>query len=359
MSAAHVRGVALVVALACACADTVPLEPGVARDGGAGVAAPDSGLDPRDLAWVRPLAEATCARELRCAPVDLIRAHGEEQDCIDDLVERWAPEAEQRAAAVGAGRAERIEGALESCLGALAEAPCTGGDTAEVCTLFRGRVAPGSGCRIDAECRGGYCEDGGDRCGQCRAYGRSCCERPGFGCFDHDPCAPGQLCSFDTCVVARGEGEPCGTEDGACRAGLVCWGQPLVCQALGREGEACIGTGAGFDTCDRGRGLSCVAERCVQGRVAPTGDVCGGPSVAICTPGSYCDESGLTCEPVRAVGELCTDRSRCARGSRCDVNTGVCRALLGPGEPCVEWLCRPGLECVGGACAELTWEACP
>lgn len=354
VSAARARSLAAAFALLCACADTLPLEPGQPRDAGpgdAGAAPPDSGLDPRDLAWVQPLAEATCAREQRCAPVRLIREHGEEQECVDDLVLQWSTRASVIAAAVAAGRSARRDGALEACLDALATAPCAGGATDEVCRLFQGLVAPGSACLISEECRSGYCDGDGDRCRTCRAFAPYC--------SPDEPCAPNLVCDYDVCVPRRAAGDRCGNGAGACGPGLVCWGQPLTCQRLGSEGEACIDTGAGLDTCDRGRGLRCVTERCVQGRVAPSGDVCGAAAVAACAPGSYCDDSGLTCEPLLDVGAACTDHTRCVRGARCDINTGQCRAFMGPGERCDEWLCRSDLLCVDGVCTPPAWQVCP
>lgn len=261
----------------------------------------------------------------------------------------------------------REAGLGDNCVGAL----CAGGSG--VCSQETGECVPlpGLGMACDLACGDGLrCIS--DVCAPAADAGESC--------FSDADCLDDLSCSAGTCRMLGASGSACG-EDGACSLGLSCEGGLCTegppaectdetscaslqrcgfarsegrCRALIALGEACEVPG------------SCAAGRCdfATGRCVTSalGDPCS--DRADCPAGAVCSFSGI-CESPGRGGEACVPGfgvTGCEDGLICSGD--VCLPLPGPGQPCIDSRCAPGLGCrledSGPRCdaPRLTGEAC-
>ncbi|MBX5480761.1 MAG: hypothetical protein IRZ16_02765 [Myxococcaceae bacterium] len=289
------------------------------------------------------------------------------RDCADYLgappacAEVTHPAAPLEAACYGGLRAECTQGV------------CAGATCPRHCRL----AAPvGQVCELDSDCEPGlYCQrnSAGSAAGVCAEFsgdkepcsaGRPCAA--GYYCGElavchplrgvGQPCAPGTcepsaFCSWTAdggsiCLSRLGEGEPC-TDDGQCRADLICRTEDGTCAPKGPvpEGAKC----SRRQTC--AAGLACVGTQTdpfappVLGTCAPprtAGEAC--TSTWDCAPPLSCADhgDGGVCGPRQPDGAKCTTDLDCQAFSRC-INAS-CTPLPSKGEPC------PGGVCLWGSC---------
>ncbi|MBI5497567.1 MAG: hypothetical protein HY904_21325 [Deltaproteobacteria bacterium] len=233
-------------------------------------------------------------------------------------------------------------------------------------------------CAQELVCRGGRCHPpagAGETCtsdSECEAcllcarvpepWGAGACTAPalvGQPCTAAR-CAPPGVCFNGTCVQGKALGEAC-TDDlsGAdpvhdCRGGLVCAGNPPVCQAPGEVGAGCRAPASSFGTRGTCRwGFTCArpAASATEGTCLPParlGQACGArqdvppqcrydldvgdiPQCTATTDGGV----GRCYLPERGVaGDACM--GACSPGFQCAWDGGEGTCVTGPalGEPC-------------------------
>jgi hypothetical protein len=231
---------------------------------------------------------------------------------------------------IDANRMRFDSGGAQTCLDAIAGAPCTPGAlTARVnlqChDVFGPKVAPGGECHGDGECEGGFCA--GAACpGACMAW-----PAPG------DPCTPPGGC--DPTVQYCGLGAPDAPG--------------YTCLRHKQEGDACA------DSSECAFGLFCIAAKCsTPPRGGQLGDVCSDPS-ASCDETLFCDGVTQKCAAHLAIGAACLQPEACADGQVCvglgaPGTSGTCAAWLDVGLACSASGasgCPASQSCQGGACA--------
>lgn len=198
--------------------------------------------------------------------------------------------------------------------------------------------ADGLGCRVDAECRSGFCADG------------VCCDRAcGSGC---EACVEASTgVTTGTCAPVRAGQDPrgaCAAEPAAsCGLDGACDGEG-ACRRHVQGTECAAASCSGFAArpaarCDGG-------GRCVAAEelACPGGFACSGARCATtcssdehCATTHYC--AGRSCERKRERGRSCERDGECASGTCAD---GVCceGPCAGPCRACSRALKRHGLD---------------
>lgn len=221
-----------------------------------------------------------------------------------------------------------------------------------------GECVDGFGCDED-----GYCVDGE-------------CVRPlpeGAVC-SRAPCQDGLRCD-GVCVRASQEGDAC-ESDAGCATGLACFNS--TCRPPFIESASCD------ETMPCGPGLSCVSGICEPaispcdpsddyscGVFAACRELSTRECRAMASPGASCTESpqcgdGYWCDNGRcsvaaAQTEPCSDGVWCAAGLACQFPDFVCGPIPERGDACAltlygPSLCKTGLGCVNGICADMPGE---
>jgi hypothetical protein len=266
-------------------------------------------------------------------------------------------------AAEAAGTASWNEDRAGTCAELARSASCDDFDDfdsvhPECVSMMDGRVAAGGTCRIDEECRDGWCNDS-DACpGRCAAYipAGSACTAAGA------VCAPGNDCVEGTCRAATPEARvgadaACDESEGPyCRSGLFC-NSSGVCAAYLGEGAVCEGDPEG---CRPGTICAEASTTCVRVTMVSTaGGACS--QTAVCDPlaSLVCDPSTHVCIALPPAGQPCFMLGGaygiCGVGAYCDA--GTCRTKKADGSACAaNGECGSG-DCTGGTCRSA-YDAC-
>lgn len=270
------------------------------------------------------------------------------EDCQKVLEERAKNgELGQLGTAVGSGKV-KYDGAMAAkCLQEIAARACselTNRLSASCDAAAEGSAAVGEDCSYDFDCKGtAFCKYSGACPGKCTDR-----QAAGGSCTQDDDCQDGLVCGnlTNACVKPAGPGEPCGGGvQPECAPTLFCVGadaqskQAGTCKALSetfaaKSGESCSFQDGTLCTTD----LSCAysapppAKGACTARVG-SGGACKRLAVpSMCPTGEYCEASGTSLD-------------------------GTCKALPGPGQPCVKVLsddaCAPYSRCDGGTCVAL------
>ena len=273
------------------------------------------------------MEEALCAAKVEC------RWYPDMQTCLDatffDMGQILASEAD--------GRVKYHADQTSECLAVIASAlrcdrfaEVDEDDIDEACEgVFTGTVELGGECYDGEECIGG-----------------SSCDLP----CDSDQCCAG------TCVADEIEPEPVAIgEDcsaAACVKGAYCGEDPVICIAVGNEGDLC--PSHGLEYC--AEGLYCGGPEfgtttCY--RPGAEGERCNPTHNAMACARSdlWCDAADNTCKAALDVGEECDLQvPNCAGYAWCE---GRCLAQPGAGDSCQVGLscCLGDLVCSGGRCS--------
>jgi hypothetical protein len=352
----------LAVAVACACGGSSK------SDGGGG------GVDGVALEDVpRELADATCARLLRCNP--LLDAIVRQQDC-GDAVERLLDNSgwDDLTEAVDDGRASYDGEAMESCLQAFEDVDCDDLDSepAACNDAAVGTVERGEDCTVDIECErvDDFCHFDGQCPGTCSAPLSA-----GDECTDDDECEGSLGCSDETgrCVEPAGEGDDCdGGVAPPCADNLICIGDDDEQETAGtcmRFEEVFVGEAG--DPCDIDAGPLCESgAACVIAVIddelvsecmglASAGEDCNLGLPNACKPGTFCMGLSLTgllagetgtCQPLGEDGDACDDLNPCSLLSTTCVQ-GECVGRRDNGVSCDADVECGSENCLDGGCA--------
>jgi len=273
-------------------------------------------------------------------------------------------------------------GSVQACLDEYAARDCASllerySDTCE--QALTGLVELGQLCDIDEECAGdAICATDVSCPGRCVAR-----RSAGEACFNDDDCRDGLSCSPDTslCVKPAAVNQACGGgNDPPCEPALMCLGEDVdngvsgTCQPLDDVFSASSGQICSFSDgplCDPS--LSCIIESIpASGNIAGN---CGSPVEAggdcyisvpeMCPSGQYCaitltqigaGQSGL-CTDLPAAGQPCGTNAAgefCAPYTRCV--DGTCEPLRNLGEVCSDDEQCYSQRCLNGGC--VTEDAC-
>jgi hypothetical protein len=288
-----------------------------------------------------------CERIYECpddvSPAFLARAEGAApRERCPDLVGQGILFGES-APSVEAGRMEYDEEAARQCLDQMRAAidgdDCpTSSDTTACPDVFTPKVGSGDACARTSECEDDrYCNTG----------------------IDEDRCS-------GECTITKSEGATCElTVSGACGE-FTCaasdpW-EPGTCQQRETQaaGEPCLSSGQ----CEDGLTCDTDSEVCVEWVFAEEGDDCA-PRNVICPLDNVCGYGPAgdgqprerRCEPVRLLGESCTDGAgHCQADAFCSED-GVCTKRAGLGDACSTAAdgrvpCLDVLTCADGTCEE-------
>ena len=240
---------------------------------------------------------------------------------------------------------------------------------------FRGTVAGGGVCHLDAECISQTCNvtsctDQSQCCpGMCvgdtppthqpAAIGQPCSVE------SHDPCVVGAYCTTNNqCAMLQPEGTGCFTND-QCDYGLGSThstSEPtLTCEVLPAPGQPCTdvcrdeGTTCGDPVPDCGAGgFALPGTTCVP--VGTTGASC---NVATdCSPFYQCDPVLHQCSATARLGQSSLDTTCFDADAYCDQASTTCMQLQDNGSPCLsDPQCKSGQCTTTGAigkCTEIT-----
>jgi hypothetical protein len=272
------------------------------------------------LAAGERLAEANCAGQAACAPLDTEWFHGDAAHClaVDLPLQLWEYELP------GSGTNPTN---ISACSAAVEAMTCDRYWASHLGSLPECRIAgtraDGSACLMDSQCSSAYCRVSGYACGTCAqppADGSLC--STGGDCY----AAGGQWCVAGVCVRPGAVREPCGTSQ-PCDPGLYCAG--ARCVAWGTAGADCDPSAADA-TCDVSHGFFCDqnTSTCTAfSRAQPGGTCTSDGSYTFCALLSTCDwalSTSGTCQPGPQAGEACDD----AAGPWCEYpelcTGGVC-----------------------------------
>ncbi|GMV13270.1 MAG: hypothetical protein AMXMBFR56_14940 [Polyangiaceae bacterium] len=314
------------------------------------------------------VAKAQCALYQKCFG-DLFQFFTNGEDCLKISEERVKnAEIGQLAAAVASGKV-KYDGAMAAkCLEDIAARSCAelANRLSDNCdAAAEGSAAVGEDCSYDLDCKGtAFCKLDGACPGKCT-------ERlaAGGACKQDDDCQDGLVCGDATqaCVKPGAVGEPCGGGvQPECGPTLFCVGdddaakQAGTCKALTE-----VFAGKAGDTCAFQDGTLCATDlSCVHDAPPPASGKCAarvGSGAAckrlavpsMCPIGEYCDGAALdgTCKALPGPGQPCVkvlDSDHCAPYSRCD--GGTCVALQKNGGPCGGSQVCYSESCVSGTC---------
>lgn len=397
---------------ACSRSRSVGSDGGVGRDGavdgalvdGAMPDAADASTTPEEIrAYLEELADAQCQRTIRCDSVSVLPPRPScHPGWVDDV-----------AAAFEGGGTLDVDRAAE-CLAAF-EAPCDAATVVPDCGLdaIRGTGTTGDPCLLDESCADDhYCAV--STCPTCQprvglgapcSWSPSCdrelrcatndgdssrrCLRPreiGETCGPDDVCEVDEggrgLCDEGVCRFAR-EGEACATDGPACGLELRCDTRADVCEAWGREGDACGGAGdppCALDFVCQER--ICRAPARADGALCQSRDHCppeapfcaGVPgrchasargvrctSDADCGQAGWC-AGGFRCAARGELGGPCDAEMLCPEGTQCAATDegDRCRTIVGPGARCDgDRICVLGFGCDDGRCEPLPTQGEP
>lgn len=356
------------------------------------------GPEPEDVA--KDLATEICELSFRCCTGGEVGYHFgpfvTSEDCADRLTNSASladeltrniemfenihfrvPNLHALSRAVGEGRTEVDEDAVDACLEYLRSTECNAlEEIPDVCVppellpvnpcdpevLFRGKLGEGDSCSspdISFECKEGLAcrvpEGTGVATGACVALG-------GVGdyCFDDDECNVTEdlYCSlFDgTCQKPSQVGEVCAYADRdspapsgepiiRCAYGLSCDPVSDTCVAPCERGAACFADIG----CDAEAGLFCIGGRCdtprAEGLPCDIDENC--QEGLLCLP-SAAEFGALLCTQPLAVGDDCSPA-----GGHDDCESGFCD----PGPELDVYECGPAVE-PGGKCPTELHQQC-
>lgn len=265
------------------------------------------GLPPENYPDV--LIDARCAFLVRCGLFTDVPA------CVR-FQEYFRVDDPNVSAAVEAGHVVYDEAAAAACVTAFKTGACDA-MVSEACSdVFRGQMANGAACAIDAECISGRCNV--SSCMEACCAG-SCVEAyvPAIGQQCAGICEDGAYCgAFDMlCHAQVPAGEPC-NDPAACGVGYECAGyyQPSggVCTALPKLGESC------------------------ETRCSPAG--------VVCATGGMCAPAGLT-------GDQCMRDEDCSEFYRCNVATSTCAEQIFPARAPDGSRCANDSDCASRHCS--------
>lgn len=316
------------------------------------------------------VAKAQCSLYEKCFG-GLFQFFTNGEDCLK-LTEERVKNAEigQLAAAVDAGKV-KYDGAMAAkCLADIAARSCDelANRLSDACdAAAEGSAAVGESCSYDFDCKGtAFCQLDGACPGKCT-------ERlaAGAACKQDDDCQDGLVCGGATqaCVKPGAVGEPCGGGvQPECAPTLFCVGdqaatkQAGTCKALNE-----VFAGKAGDSCSYQDGTLCATDlSCAYETLPPTsgkctarvasGGACKRLSVpSMCPTDEYCDGAGTspdgTCKALPGPGQPCVkvlDNDSCAPYARCDA--GTCVALQANGGPCGSGNVCYSETCVSGTC---------
>jgi hypothetical protein len=184
--------------------------------------------------------------------------------------------------------------------------------------------ADGATCQGDEECLGGYCNSA-EKCGAKPQVGDAC---SGYG-----DCPPEAYCATGVCVERKGPGASCPSLD-SCMAPFFCI--EGRCQMMNLEckpakaGQMCAYMRVCDEKsyCDLMGGIVCKA-------LSGEGTECF--STAECQSDLYCAPAvgNLKCQPRLAAGRPCTSAAECQAGLFCALVGTAMACTAGPaGQPC-------------------------
>ena len=229
-------------------------------------------------------APESCALYQKCYPLNFELAFGTMDDCVTAESTLCNYDATYPDVGITAG-------VIRACTASLQGATCEAYQTGNVCPLIDGTRAAGAACEVGTQCTTGYCAGAGaGTCGICVELGDL-----GAACSVTEPCdyTKSIYCGqAQKCVAYGVAGAACGgTDDPACKSGLVCTNK--ACGQGAGAGESC----SGDVPCDPlGTAQQCdqTTMKCVAYKVGDTGDPCGGTTgVVFCKTGS-CKITGST-----------------------------------------------------------------
>jgi hypothetical protein len=155
---------------------------------------------------------------------------------------------------------------------------------------------------------------------------------------------PGTLPAGSACQI----GEQCETSHCTTTTTPSSDGGEVTCGTC--EPTAPIGGSCTSQPC--GTNAACENGICVAINYAPAGASCGVGSIALCTPGYFCNPTSNTCTVAGGAGAPCTDPTACLEPLTCTLapgsTSGVCSAPAQAGAKCngeVENTCALGLTC--------------
>jgi|GEM_PF-3009122 len=360
---------ALVLALAAACA---PRDPSHAAPGGS--AAADAGQDGSagdDAGAGTPASPAPTAAASACDRMfEVLTSFRCGGAALRADLRAWMRDRYRQScvARISLPDSSATAARLDACAAAAEAAACDTTAVPAACLNRPGARPDGSPCDDDAQCASTRCErafgtpaDGGPvvvpTCGRCAHAGRAgepCGDAAGGGgCVDGTACAAQGSARVCRPVAYAQTGAACDGSARQCGEGLSCDEARGSCVALGRRGDACIGSG------ECALPLACVGGRCASPLA----------SGASCTEGRDC-AGGLVCDPARqrcvepswaAPGAPCSAASPCAVGA-CPGAQGVCPRVLDDGAPCTAFepgeTCAPYAACTDGQCTLEYASAC-
>jgi hypothetical protein len=263
-----------------------------------------SGVDPRVVQY----ATSICDYYAKCLPEYLEPSFGDAFTCASyyerlELAALTLPGSALTEAALNACAARYDAGTCDEAAGRYAEC------------AFKGTLADGKGCAIDAQCAGGVCAKVGQAtCGTCAEF----VQANGDCSADTSRCAVGLACHNNVCVTLQPKDASCAGGQG-CAAGLVC-STGDTCQPVAQLNQPCpLGHECSITlTCDQG------TKKCVAGPAttyAGVGQSCASGSCSA----SVCDTTSKTCVARLIVGASCAAApTHCAIGSVCDTTSKTC-----------------------------------
>ena len=247
------------------------------------------------------------------------------------------------------------------CLDELQDGNETDVDCGGTCAA---RCAQDKGCKLDADCKSGFCDgskcvatacetkrqDGDETGVDC---GGSCAKHcdVGVGCKADKDCSSGSCDAKGlVCVASQCQDNHLDAGETDVDCGGVCLAQATCAQGLGCKGGADCASGI----CSAAG--KCVATTCDDGKLTPdeTGVDCGGVCAQKCTAGQGCKVGGDCDSSFCSAGNVCVGGA-CQDGKLSPGETGIdcggpCTAQCATGDGCkVEADCMTGF-CDGATC---------
>lgn len=188
---------------------------------------------------------------------------------------------------------------------------------------------------LDQKADGGYCEDDNECLGGLCTFDEKCGQAPQVGdpCSGYGECPPEAFCSNGTCQERKGPGASCPSLDSClapffCIAGR-CQMMSLECQPA-KAGEMCAWLRVCDEEsyCDMMDDITC-KPRSGAGESCYTSETCQADLSCAAAGG------GMECQPRKGAGEPCTTAADCQPDLFCAGAYGAMTCTAGPaGQPC-------------------------
>lgn len=296
----------------------------------------DAGSDAAPADKTEKYARAFCDAFNACAPVLVKIGFGDAAACVTRVKSKAA--LDLKAAGVSVTEAQ-----IDACLAKIASIDCSSPTGIPECQ-FKGTLADGAACDLDAQCLSGSCfkpfvADGGAPqradCGTCKARAAAGADCSAAACADGHQCLPAGGNTF-ACVKQGAVNEACSAA-APCGGNLACVGgtckKPLALNAACRNA-------AGEIPCATARGEYCKALPNQNGTCS---------AVSYATPPNLCGIDVAALNITQCTNSTCSSQ----------IPAGTCTAYLASGADCSGGgTCAPPLECRAGKCAEVDPARC-